>query len=151
MCCPELGVRKPTCVTARKGSFNKRSRHNQGETKAGRIFKHKKIVFRNGSKLQDDQTHACTHMHICVHAHTHTCTHTCMHAHTHACAHNAHICLHAHARTCMHAHTCVHRHMFHSLGNKYIFSGIPFRDNWMEAPSPENTSHSGRCTRAGIL
>ena len=60
-------------------------------------------------------THACTHIYTCMHAHTytHACTHiyTCMHAHTYTHAY-MHIYTHTHAHTYthtrMHTHACTH-------------------------------------------
>lgn len=62
MCCPELGVRKPRCVTTRKEIFNKRFRHNWRETGKGEILSiSNSILEMEVSFKMTKHTHVHTH------------------------------------------------------------------------------------------
>ena len=85
--------------------------------------------------------HVCTHMHTCMHKHTHTCIHTytCIHTHTHTHTHAQtyihtpmHTPTHTRVHTQAHTHidrlTCIHTHTHISVqtgSQKRTGKGLP--------------------------
>ena len=73
------------------------------------------LLFHNtqDSHSYPQQTHMCSHTHICTYwfiltrAHTHTYTHTLTHTYTHM---HTHIYSHTHTHTCTYTYTHTHTH-----------------------------------------